>query len=305
MPGNLGDIFPLRFRLREELRFFPYGDSVIAEKVRTGQRYSLKRWQYELLLRFDGKTTFEQAARAEHKVRPGRFTALGLLNFYNWLYTENLVLCECESIFELVLGESSEPRQGNATYRADEPGPREPGLLSSMMRNPRARKIALGSAAVLLVLSILRIAFVAAPVLEPPVQRLYTEAKRIAADPEADAPAIVSERGPSSPAVERVSLASRIDEIPDVPEMTAPVEPAPPVHDAGEPPLSQPSPEPRAANVSISPAIERIEELRIQLEECRVRRDEFYLQNDEEGYRREVHRMTNLAREIGDIEETL
>jgi hypothetical protein len=54
---------------------------------------------------------------------------------------------------------------------------------------------------------------------------------------------------------------------------------------------------------SPAPDQERIDMLRIQLEECRIRRDEFYLQDDEEGYRREVHRMTNLAREIGDIEK--
>jgi hypothetical protein len=64
--------------------------------------------------------------------------------------------------------------------------------------------------------------------------------------------------------------------------------------------------------IAVAPAAEpatvpvsRIDTLRIQLEECRIRRDEFYLQNNEEGYRREVHRMTNLAREIGDIEKGL
>ena len=66
---------------------------------------------------------------------------------------------------------------------------------------------------------------------------------------------------------------------------------------------------PEAPKKELEPAVapangdlRRIEELRVQLEECRIRRDEFYLQNDEEGYRREVHRMTNLAKEIGDIE---
>jgi hypothetical protein len=57
------------------------------------------------------------------------------------------------------------------------------------------------------------------------------------------------------------------------------------------------------AEVSESILFSRIETLRTELEECRIRRDESYLQNDEEGYRSEVQRMTNLAREIGDIEK--
>jgi hypothetical protein len=57
------------------------------------------------------------------------------------------------------------------------------------------------------------------------------------------------------------------------------------------------------AEVSESILFSRIETLRTELEECRIRRDESYLQNDEEGYRGEVQRMTNLAREIGDIEK--
>ena len=54
LPGNLAEIFPLRFRLREEMRFSRVGEVVVAEKVRSGQRYSLKPWQYDLLARFDG-----------------------------------------------------------------------------------------------------------------------------------------------------------------------------------------------------------------------------------------------------------
>ena len=69
-----------------------------------------------------------------------------------------------------------------------------------------------------------------------------------------------------------------------------------------EPMVAAAAPLPSAPVTPVAP-VSRIETLRTQLEECRIRRDEFYLQNDEEGYRREVHRMTNLAREIGDIEK--
>ncbi len=309
MPGNLAEIFPLRFRLREELRFFPYGEAVIAERVKTGQRYSLKRWQYELLLRFDGRTTYEQAAREEYRVRPAGFTALGLLNFYNWLYSENLVVCECESIFELVLGES--PEEG-VRYRGAASDEMEPGFIAQLLHDSRVRKVAIGAAAALLVFSVIRITYVAAPVLEPPVQKLYAEASRLSETPAAEPSSVESQRGPAEPDMERVSLASKVSEIPAAPDPAIPIEkatPAPAV--APAPPQEvQAQPEPRSqpqqpTMTGVSASLKRIEQLRIQLEECRVRRDEFYLQNDEEGYRREVHRMTNIAREIGDIENSL
>lgn len=301
MPGNLAEIFPLRFRLREELRFFPYGDAVIAERVRTGQRYSLKRWQYELLLRFDGRTTYEQAARQEYRLRPGGFTALGLLNFYNWLYSENLVLCECESIFELVIGEQGE--RESPRHRDSASDDHQEAFITRLIRDSRLRKVAVGAAAALLVLSVLRIAYVAAPVLEPPVQALYAGATRVTAPSDSAPASVASERGPAETSVERVSLAARVDEIPSVPEILP--EPSRPDDRAdGEPLQVKPeAPAPKAE--SVSRALEKIEQLRVKLEECRVRRDEFYLQNDEDGYRREVHRMTNIAREIGDIENSL
>ena len=50
------------------------------------------------------------------------------------------------------------------------------------------------------------------------------------------------------------------------------------------------------------PRYEAIEKLRRQLAACRVRRDEYYLQNDEAGYRREVRNMGELARQIGGLD---
>ncbi len=291
------------------MRFFRVNGSVIAEKVKTGQRYSLRPWQYEVMARFDGKRNFEEAARDVYRLRPGAFTANGLLNFYNWLYSENLILCECESIFELVLGNADGAEEVDVDDETRAP------VLSTfanrLLRDSTTRRVLALSAIIVLSLSVIRIVQVAAPIFEPPVDRLIAE---VGAMMDAPAPAVsvaVSERSASDTSVEEVSLASRIETGANSSPGPRIDEPAPPRHDAGEPPRPSDAPAPTSAGLEqrspsgdrAIPDPPRIEWLRVQLEQCRIRRDEFYLQNDEEGYRREVHRMTNLAREIGDIEK--
>ena len=54
LPGNLGEVFPLRFRVRSEIRFKAAGDDVVAERLSDQRKFSLSLWQLELLRRFDG-----------------------------------------------------------------------------------------------------------------------------------------------------------------------------------------------------------------------------------------------------------
>ena len=105
LPGNLSEIFPLRLRMREELNFTPSDEHVVALRPSNGKRYSLKPWQYVMMCRFDGERTFEQLGREIYKEFSGLITAKGLLNFYSWLYDESLVVCNFESVFELVAQE--------------------------------------------------------------------------------------------------------------------------------------------------------------------------------------------------------
>jgi hypothetical protein len=277
------------------MRFFRVGDLVIAEKVESGRRYSLRPWQYEVMARFDGKRSFEAAAKEVYQLLPGAFTANGLLNFYNWLYTENLILCECESIFELVLGSSDSSEE-----EMEAPRPALSEFAGRLLRDSRMRRTLAVSAVVLLSLSVIRIVQVTAPVFEPPVNRLIAETSQLFDGPDPAVSVAVSERSASDTSVEKVSLASRID--PATPPELDPI-PAPPAHESGAPPAKSLDAAESAPTPEVAPDLGRIEQLRVRLEECRIRRDEFYLQNDEEGYRREVHRMTNLAREIGDIEK--
>lgn len=283
---NLDEVFPLRFRLRDELRFYRTPGAMVVERIAREQRYSLKLWQFEMLARFDGRQTFEDVAKEVYALQPGGFTANGLLNFYNWLYDEDLVLCECDSIFELV----AEPHESDVEEPAAPHFSAFARMLLNDARSLRAVKI---TAAIIFSLSVLRLAYVTAPVFEPPVDRLYAEAGRFFKKLDGGASHGELERSAEMSPVERVELASKAG--PALSEETEPEELV-----EVEPPVESPEPAP-----AIAQTLETIETLRVQLEECRIRRDEFYLQNDEEGYRREVHRMTNLAKEIGDIENRL
>lgn len=409
-PGNLDEIFPLQFRLREELRFFRSGDEVIAERVASGKRFSVRRWQYEMLLRFDGKKTFEMAAREVHQFCGGGFSSMGLLNFYRWLYNENLVVCECRSVFELVPDEEEEivirkpapaskakpvpaqtpelvplgsagppaeareiPRdtpgenpkvnpvfggvssalfssaesadapesataaetpitpfpaevsRSSSTEESPFPGlpqlrelprPRKPksrvvhDLFEEMKASPiparvwgnKALRI---SAAVLFCLAVLRIAWVAAPLFEPAVGRAYASVEKFFyGDLDPEGIQVASNRPAESP-VREVELAGRVD-----PAIAGATTEAPLPGDTSA--VAEPAPEPKVAKrapaappVPVAAQLEKIERLRQELAECRIRRDEFYLQNDEPGYRREVEKMTNLVRKIGEVEAEL
>jgi hypothetical protein len=245
-----------------------------------------------MLMSFDGTTTFEAAAKRTYEKQPGAFTANGLLNFYNWLYSENLVLCECGSIFELVLGDP-EPDRDEDESRT------EMGLsefAGRLLDDSRVRRGLAVTVAIVFSLSVIRLVYVAAPVFEPPVNRLYAELGGWFSEETPVGTIAESQRAAVDSSVETVELSARaVEPAPIVDEEPAPRSPF--IH---APTVAADASLPSApATVPAS----RIDTLRIQLEECRIRRDEFYLQNDEEGYRREVHRMTNLAREIGDIEK--
>lgn len=293
LPGNLSEIFTLRFRLREELRFLQAGQVLIAEKVKSGRRYSMKAWQHEMLMSFDGRTTFGAAAERIYLNRPGAFTAIGLLNFYNWLYTENLVICECDSIFEFAVADADSEKQGADEIHG------ERGLLgfaSRLLGESRTRHGLAIAAALVFFLSVIRLVYVAAPVFEPPIDRLYAEVGQWFDEESPVATIAESRRAAADSAVEAIEFSALADE---TSSEASPVVPASPVP---EPAFVKGVPLPPAEALSEAPSVSRIEVLRTEIEECRVRRDECYLQNDELGYRREVQRMMDLAREIGLIE---
>lgn len=278
------------------MRFAHGKDEVLAEKIADGQRYVLKPWQYEMMRRFDGERTFEEIAKEIYGQFQGEFSAVGLTNFYQWLYDENLVLCECDSIFELVADEKVETvpltqinpvaHHRGVAARVNDSVKESLGGDNDWQRN--ALKI---SAIILVSLAVLRIAYIAAPILEPPVNLVYSSIERyFYQDSKAPAERRSGNELLETP-VQELELAGRA-----------------PVISAAAPPKVDSLidftaiPEPPATSL---PTLGDLESLRREMAECRIRRDEFYLQNNEIGYRYEVQKMTALARQIGEIEARL
>lgn len=301
-PAQLTEIFPLRLKAREEMRFTSSGGKVLAERVADGQRFFFKVWQYEMMRRFDGSRTFEEIAREVYDLCQGGFSTVGLTNFYFWLYEENLVSCECESIFELVV--EDEETDKKASSRMPEFREESESRMTEKMKGlwkesfgPQRdwQRQALKMSAILLFsLAVLRIAYVAAPILEPPVNLFYASVEgyfdRDATRPEERRAETEVRETP----VRELALAGRAQSDPAN-------LPAPPVAEV-VPYREEMIPEPVRTE---APTFADVEQLRREMAECRIRRDEFYLQNNEIGYRYEVQKMTALAKEIGEIEALL
>lgn len=270
--------------MREELRFTPSAEHVVAVRSSNGKRYSLKPWQYVMMCRFDGEKTFEQLGREVYNEFSGLITAKGLLNFYTWLYDESLVLCNFESVFELVAQEGEDESDSQVSE-----------TLKRLISHPEIPRVAMTAVAVMFCLAVVRIAFVAAPILEPPVDRLYSEVGKHFDNP-SDVPTIERQAiaDVHEPLVESLELAARVEALPELPAFEVP-EPAVTVQKAAR------EKEPFAATAETDSLLERMNTLRQDMAGCRIRRDEFYLQNNEVGYRLEVEKMTELAREIGEL----
>tara|TARA_R110000850_G_scaffold66959_30_gene148652 strand:+ start:775 stop:1599 length:825 start_codon:yes stop_codon:yes gene_type:complete len=271
--------------MREQLRFQSANEQVVAERVSDGQKFSLRLWQFEMMRRFDGQRTFEQSSREVYAIFPGGFTAMGLLNFYRWLYQENLVMCECQSIFELVVEDELEAEPAESLIRSVVPKFKERlSEVRDFQLNDWHRQALKVSAMIIFCLGVLRLAYVAAPMFEPPVDRVYAAVENYFLENATEVKTGRSEIPlPESPVLE-FELAG---------QMPAPVEEAPPIVEVNVPPVDA---------LKIEEQTNKIEDLRRALAECRVKRDEFYLQNDEIGYRRQVEIMSGLVREIGEIE---
>lgn len=277
------------------MRFSRRDGEVQAERISDGQKFALRPWQYEMMRQFDGERTFESVARDVHAKYRGQFSPVGLTNFYQWLYDENLILCECESVFELVTDEEPQvsvtiPLRKREVQPKEEKGFQE-SLIEKLGLDGDWQKKALKiSAMVLLSLAVLRIAYVAAPIFEPPVNLLYSSIEGYFYQ---DAKPLAEERSvqPRDTPIEEMELGARAvsqDDTPPVPQQVAPA-------------VTEPIPAPEPYR----PTVSDLDDLRRELAECRVRRDEFYIQNNEVGYRYEVQKMTTLVRQIGEVEALL
>lgn len=284
----------------------------MACRERDGKRFLLKRWQYEIIGKMDGRRTFGELAQETQLQFPGRFSADGLLNFYSWLYNENLVIVTSASIFEFDVEEEEVIEQMDPSSWFVSPSalasfsPPEaaaillaPGSGEDSRRKSCLNRRAILQLAALLIFSLclLRIGLVMAPVFTPVATRLVAMWKGVEMTPRESVVAEAERVLPTTHIAER-GLASKAAKIPLAQAATAgQTEVAKPM--ASSPVSSIPVP---VTESMTDQGRGRLDSLRKELAACRIRRDEFYIQEDVAGYRREVERMTAIVREIGDIE---
>ena len=292
LPGNLGEILPLRLRLREPLSFASQQGLLLANRGRDGQTFLLKHWQYEILSKMDGRRTFGELAEETLQQFPNRFSSDGLLNFYSWLYHENLVTVASVSIFEFdTEGESGFDRAEARTAHPQEPTmPKRhrTGEMSRWKTRMNWRAVFQVAALLIFTLCVLRIGLVMAPALTPAATRLVAKWKGSAAGQAAPLVAEMERVLPQAEIVERELASKAVAEIP-----------LPPTPESSKQEVAEPK---ALVPESATPDPVRLDSLRKELAACRIRRDEFYIQEDEAGYRREVERMAAIVRELGEIE---
>ena len=285
-PDNLGEVLPLRFRVRSELRFEVTGDHVIAERLSDQRQFSLSLWQLEVLRRFDGIRTFGEASREAYRIFPREFTALDLFNFYRWLNNENLVVGANESIFELVEEDSKEDLD---VSKVGSRGRKDiPSSMTIEFKEWQFQALKI-SAAVIFCLCIFRIAYVIAPLFEPPVDLTVNRGEgpfALGASPKREASRELELPETNIKERELAAMAKKLDKVRPLASDLSLELAHPPVFDREEFMLE-------------------IADLRRQLAESQIRRDEFYIQNQAVDYRQEVTRMTELLKQIYEIESRL
>lgn len=317
LPGNLGEILPLRLRLREALSFASQQGLLMAYRERDGQRFLLKRWQYEILGKMDGRRTFGELAEETQQLLPGRFSTEGLLNFYSWLYHENLVTVATASIFEFdaegdtgpewmkssassAFNSPSAATTSSDTFSLAEATPvAQPSAGGEVLRRKsRLNRRSILQLAALLIFSLclLRIGLVMAPAFTPAATRLVAMWKGVELSPQGTVVAETERVLPPTRIVERELASKAVAEIP-LPQAAAADEAHVAKPKASSPVSNVPAPVTESAT---DPG--RLDSLRKELAACRIRRDEFYIQEDEAGYRHEVERMAAIVKELGEIE---
>lgn len=279
----------------------------MAYRERDGQRFLLKRWQYEIIGKMDGRRTFGELAEEARQQFPGLFSPDGLLNFYSWLYHENLVTVATASIFEfdaeadsgleraamssLSASSSSSPTEAVSILQApvDAEVPRRKSRLNR-------RSILQIAALLIFSLCLLRIGLVMAPAFTPAATRLVAKWKGVEMAPTGGVVAEAERVLPPTQIVER-ELASKAEPESHLPQTPAAVQP-----EVAKPKALSPTSGAPAPTMEIVTDRGRLDSLRKELAACRIRRDEFYIQEDEAGYRREVERMAAIVKELGEIE---
>ncbi|MDF1756407.1 MAG: hypothetical protein P1U89_26705 [Verrucomicrobiales bacterium] len=220
------------------------------------------KWQYRMMLSLDGEQQFIEVVRDVKNEHSGEFEATDVWMFLDWLVENDLV--------ENAAIEAADSSEGRS--------PRLPHILEPKASTRPWMKVPLQAVGILLACGVSAFgAYKLTPLViasfnEPVVEASSVEVAAAKVEPVKIEEASTAVRTPQIAEAKEVTFAARAK----VEEMLPPVEEAPSL-------------------------VEKLVGMRQEMAACQIRRDEYYLLNDEAGYRKEVEKISELVKEIGQI----
>ncbi len=223
----------------------------------------IKKWQYRMMLKLDGAQQFVEVVRDVKNECNGEFGATDVWMFLDWLVENDLIE---DALIELNLNEDSD---GSELHEIVEPEKSKRPWMKVPLQVVGILLFGAFSAVGAYLVTPLVISIfdqpAAASVSEAEIASVDVNEKQNAADSTAV-------RIPAVAETKEVTFASRA-----------------PIKEALPPVKEEPS------------LVEKLIQMRQEMAACQIRRDEYYLLDDEKGYRAEVEKISELAKEIGKI----
>ncbi len=269
------DLLTMNLALRGGIEYRRVAGSVRLSIPGEREPFFIRQWQHQLMSGMNGRKAFVDVVRDVDAQFRHHFRAEEIWKFLEWLIEHGLVK---EPAPELNPG--GDNRATDSDRRA---------LLSRLA-------LPLQAAAVLLIGGfVMLFSYVATPY----VHALFQSGPVPLSEPDIQNAEQILEgiRVPALAEPEPIILAGRAEPMRDLPK--TPAKDADAVAESESALTVGREEDPREELIG------RLVSLRRELAECRIRRDECYLQNDEAGYRREVSRISELAREIGRISSSV
>ncbi len=257
------EILSLHPKVRHPLKFGSESDQFYAERVDPKRRFPLTEWQLQLLMEMDGAQNFGTLIEEVELKSNIKLSLESIRLFYTWLYEEDLI----STISQTPEAQESIFEMVMGTKETSKL-PEEKKISRKTIQFPKLHvgnwdQVLKAACYAVTVLGVVRIAWVIAPVFEPALQRASFDIAGLFQEGEDTTPKVATT---SSVTAERTISSSK------------------------------------EKFISVAGKFDQIKLLREQLAACRIRRDEYYLQSDESGYRKEVESMTSITRRIGELE---
>ena len=266
------DLLPMHLKIRRGLEYSTVGGAVRVALDGSLEPTFVRQWQHRFMLELDGKKPLINVVRDVDAKFPHHFKPEEVWDFLGWLIKNELIL-DPNPIDNLLI-ESDSQKSGKG----------EKSALLSWIRIPLQAVAVVATG-----LGIMYFTYIATPYVFA-----YLQIGNYA-DPieeiEGSGKIIEETRMPNYVEPEKVVFAGRSIDAPIVIPSLSELE--------TESTMAEETPPSKESDLT-----ETLLDLRQKLVECQIRRDEYYLQNDEDGYRNEVAKISDLAKEIGEISST-